>query len=152
MYKKGKCADSSKRFYISLSKTKGNEQEKRGNTVIKLTSRGELIIMNLYSNTGHFLECFPCSNLIGTFGKVDGMFCFHVEKPIDLNNQLLYCHSMQKSFTPTISNFVRSKTKTQLYGYAYGRSFYVTDLQTFGCGTNPSGTSNLPSKQSLYRK
>lgn len=148
MYKIEKRTDSSKRFRISLSKTKGNEQEELGSAAIKLTSRDELIIMHLHSNTGYYLECFPCSNLIGTFGNVDGMFCFLVEHPIDLNNQLLYCHAMQKSFTPTISNFVRSRTKTQLNGYAYGRSFYVTDLQAVGCSANLSGTSLLPSVQS----
>lgn len=148
MYKKGKCADSSRRCHISRSKTKGNEQEERGNTVIKLTSRDELILMNLYSNTGYFLECFPYSNLIGTFGKVDGMNCFRIEQPIVLSDQLLYCHATHEKTTPMLSYLERSRTKVQLNGYAYGRSFFVTNLQAVGCSANLSGTSLLPSVQS----
>lgn len=147
MYKIEKRTDSSKRFRISLSKVEDNEQEELYRATIKLTSRDELIIMHLHSNTGYYLECFPCVNLLGTFGNVDGMICLRVEQPVELSDQVLYFHAMQKHFAPTLSYLVHSRIKVQLNGYAYGRSFYVTDLHAVDRADNPSGTSLLSSVQ-----
>lgn len=76
------------------------------------------------------------------------MNCFRIEQPIVLRDQLMHCHATHEKSTPILSYLERSRTKVQLNGYAYGRSFFVTNLQAVDCNANLSGTYLLPSVQS----